>query len=101
MDKMVQVGGIHMYRCAVQDYTLGTLTGASLLRGGALQQAALWSIRPPWARTSATPQHIPAPMSNVLNIGRIYLHAAIQPHGGLFSHHQDTLTFRRSLPTPH
>ena len=93
MDKVVQVGGTHMYRCAVQGYTLGTLTGASLLRGGALQQATLWSIRPPRARTSAIPQHTLAPTSNVLNIGRIYLHAVIHPHGGVFSHHQDTLTF--------
>ena len=67
-ESYVQLGGTHLYLCAPKGYTnhaegrLGTLTG------GALQQSALWSIRPPRARTSATPQqyslqHVPAPTS--------------------------------------
>ena len=53
----------------------------------------LMQLRPPRARTSDTPQHVPFPTSERTEYRPHYLHAAIHSHGGVFSHHQDTLTF--------
>lgn len=91
----MQVGGTHTFHSALKGYTndaeahVGRQTGACLLRDGALQQSSLWSIIPPRSRTSDTPlvHH------NALNTSRIYLQAAIHPHGGVFIHHKDTLIF--------